>query len=134
MTVLNSRAFRAFCTQVFVSFAFLYPRIRQCSKTRKRNIHTALPGVVMRVGDKFVSTPLSCLIIVLKITPIFAKTSQQKMFIAHIFLFCFHPTIKSDGVIIFFHSVTYSNTLALYIACDLSNYRAIVLFLSQTAT
>ena len=100
----------------------------------KCNKHTALPGVVRRVVQAFVPTPLSCLKIVLKITPKFAKTSQQIMFIAHIFLFCFHPTIKSDGVIICFHSVTYSNTLALYIACDLSNYRAIVLFLSQTAT
>ena len=128
------QALRDFYTQVFLFFAFLYPRICLPIKTRKRNKHTALPGVVRRVVQAIVPTPLSCLKIVLKITPKFAKTSQQIMFIAHIFLFCFHPTIKSDGVIISFHSATYSNTLALNIACDLSNYRAIVLFLSQTAT
>ena len=106
------QAFRDFYTQVFWCFAFLYPRIRRSTKTRKRNKHKALPGVVKRVEDEFVPTPLSCLKIVLQYAHFSSKNIQQKMFIAYIVLFGF----KSFGVSIICQSE--NNPVVLYaIAC-----------------
>ena len=106
------QALRDFYTQVFLLFAFLYPRICLPIKTRKRNKHTALPGVVRRVVQAFVPTPLSCLKIVLQYAHFSSKNIQQKMFIAYIFLFGF----KSFGASIICQSE--NNPVVLYaIAC-----------------
>ena len=77
--------------------ACLYPRFSESSIfipsfttvyfIHKRINHTALPGVVRRVVQAFVPTPLSCLKIVLQYTRFSSKIIQQKMFIAYIFLF-----------------------------------------------